>query len=108
MFSGLHRAWRLQEPATPGFVPICYIVFGGGSLQQKETYHNVVSQHLKTLQSSEGEMRDRVVSQVLEIFAQALQLWENPMLSIRVELLDDGKVLRAWPSSRYEIDYVTL
>jgi hypothetical protein len=108
MFSGLHRAWRLQEPATPGFVSISYIVFGGGSLQQKETCHNVVSQHWKTIQSSEGDMRDRVVSQVLEIFAQTTQFWGNPMLSIRAGLLDDGKVLRAWPSSRYEIDYTTV
>ncbi|KAB2107033.1 hypothetical protein AG0111_0g4729 [Alternaria gaisen] len=107
MFSGLHRAWRLQEPTTPGFVSIRYIVFGGGSQQQKEICHNVVSQHLETLQSSEGEMRDRVVSRVLEVFAQATQLWANPMLSLRAELLVDGKVLRAWPSSRYEIDYTT-
>jgi hypothetical protein len=74
MFSGLHQAWRLQEPATPGFVSIRYIVFGGGSQQQKDTCHNVVSQYLETLQSSGGDMRDRIVSQVLEIFAQATEL----------------------------------
>ncbi|RYN16613.1 hypothetical protein AA0115_g12265 [Alternaria tenuissima] len=108
MFSGLHRAWRLQEPATPGFVSIRYIVFGRGSQQQKEICHNVVSQHLETVQSSEGEMRDRVVSRVLEVFAQATQHWGNPMLSLRAELLVDGKVLRAWPSSRYEIDDITV
>jgi hypothetical protein len=28
VFSGLHRAWRLQEPATGGNVAIRYVVFG--------------------------------------------------------------------------------
>jgi hypothetical protein len=102
MFSGLHRAWRLQEPANPGFVSIRYIVFGGGSQQQKNTCHDVVCQHLQTHQSFRGDMRDRLVSHVLEIFAQAAQLWGNPMLSLRAELLDDGKVLRAWPGPRFE------
>lgn len=102
MFSGLHRAWRLQQPANPGFVSIRYVVFGGGSPQQKETCHDFVSEHLETLQSSEGDMRDKTVSHVLEIFAQAAQLWGNPMLSLRAELLDDSKVLRAWPSPRFE------
>lgn len=104
MFSRLHRAWRLQEPTILGFVSIRYIVFGGGSQQQKEICYNVVSQHLETVQSSEGEMRDRVVSRILEVFAQATQLWGNPMLSLRAELLVDGKVRHAWPSSRCEID----
>jgi hypothetical protein len=110
MFSGLHRAWRLQEPATPGYVYIRYIVFGGGSLEQKETCDSVVSKHLTTLQFAGDmtHMRDRVFSQVLDIFAQATKLWGNPMLSIRAELLNDGKVLRAWPSPRYEIDYTTV
>jgi hypothetical protein len=70
MFSGLHRAWRLQEPSIPGYVFIRYIVFGGGSREQKETCHDAVSRHLKTLQAA-GDVRDRVLSQVLETFAQA-------------------------------------
>lgn len=78
------------------------------TLEQKETCRNVVSKHLKTLESSEGDMRGRVVSRLLETFAQATRLWKNPMSSIRAELLDDGKVLRVWPSSRYEIDYTTV
>jgi hypothetical protein len=70
MFSGLHRAWRLQEPSIPGYVFIRYIVFGGGSMEQKETCHDAVSRHLKTLQAA-GDVRDRILSRVLETFAQA-------------------------------------
>jgi hypothetical protein len=74
MFSGLHRACRLQEPAPDKTVSIRYVSFGGGSLEDKEMCYKVVSGHMMSLRSLSGYVRERLFAEVMEIFTQALSL----------------------------------
>jgi hypothetical protein len=57
---------------------------------------------MMSLRSPSGDVRERLFAEVMEIFAQALSLWGNPRLSLAEMIIDDGKVLREWPSPKFD------
>ncbi|KAF1836882.1 hypothetical protein BDW02DRAFT_628445 [Decorospora gaudefroyi] len=101
VFLGFHRAFRLQQPALDNCISFWYVCPGGGSYKELHECNKAVTGHLYSLRSL-GEVRERLTSEVDEIFAQATNLWRYPRVPFAETSIDNGKVLREWPVPRFE------
>jgi hypothetical protein len=90
IFSGRHRALRLQLPAADKFVTIRYIVFDTKNLKDEKTGFKALEMHLASPRSPKGDVRDRLLSELMKIFDAAMELWGSPTLSLAESVLDEA------------------
>ncbi|KAI4609586.1 uncharacterized protein J4E87_011044 [Alternaria ethzedia] len=102
MFSGFHRAFRLQETARDGFVSIRYIVFSKGSLEDLDDCMAILTDWMMLRRPLMEETAKRLLSEMLELFSDASDLWGSPRVSIAERVADDGKAHRSWPDAKFE------